>query len=137
MQKRILDMHNEVRAQYGAAPLEWDQSLADFAAGHSDQCTMEHTTNEAREGKGENLSANTQASLAGLFKGWAAEDQFYNWANPGPEPNPPTDARGRPNQLGHWTQIVWKDTKKLGCAWKTCSDGTIFTGYGPSVYLVW
>lgn len=32
--------------------------------------------------------------------------------------------------LGHFTQLVWKATTKIGCAAVTCADGTLFTGYG-------
>ena len=37
---------------------------------------------------------------------------------------------GEPMGLGHFTQIVWKATTKIGCAAVTCGDGTLFTGYG-------
>ena len=37
---------------------------------------------------------------------------------------------GEPMGLGHFTQIVWKATTKIGCAAVTCADGTLFTGYG-------
>jgi len=43
---------------------------------------------------------------------------------------------GEPMGLGHFTQIVWKATTKIGCAAVTCGDGTLFTGYGDVSLLV-
>jgi len=44
---------------------------------------------------------------------------------------------GYSSATGHFTQIVWKGTSKIGCAAATCADGTIFTGYrANSTYVV-
>lgn len=51
--------------------------------------------------------------------------ELYDWNNP-----------GYSSQTGHFTQIVWKGSNQLGCAAVTCPDGKIFTGYGPTLYLV-
>jgi hypothetical protein len=37
---------------------------------------------------------------------------------------------GEPQSVGHFTQLVWKATTKIGCAAVTCGDGTLFTGFG-------
>lgn len=44
---------------------------------------------------------------------------------------------GYSSATGHFTQIVWKGTGKIGCASASCADGTIFTGYrANSTYVV-
>ncbi|TYJ58439.1 hypothetical protein B9479_000645 [Cryptococcus floricola] len=39
-------------------------------------------------------------------------------------------------QASHFTQVVWKSSTKLGWAQTSCADGTIFTGYGDSPFIV-
>jgi len=53
---------------------------------------------------------------------WTAEEKDYDPNNPVPS---------------HFTQVVWKSSKELGCATVTCAAGTIFpASYGPSRYTV-
>lgn len=54
------------------------------------------------------------------IKGWYNECAFWNPNN--------KDAAGFPLnslQVGHFTQLMWKDAKKLGCAEFTCDAGSI------------
>jgi uncharacterized protein YkwD len=135
-QQQIIDLHNKVRAQYGASPLVWNQTLADLSAGWSKQCQWKHTSDDevkSKGGYGQNYAANypPPSDMEPNFSGWAGEADVYNWANPSFEG---TDGR---TATGHFTQIVWKDTTSVGCGWTTCGAGTIQPGWAETLYFVW
>jgi hypothetical protein len=54
-----------------------------------------------------------------------------NWAFYGQE-NPPADMNI--DLYGHFTQVVWKDSTKVGCATVKCPAGTVLSF--PSWYTV-
>ena len=107
----ILRIHNQARAATGAspalAPLTWDTTLADKAQGwanivgpsrHSD-C---HSASWA-SGQGENIADFGTVQAGVQF--WYAEKATYRYPTPvGP---------GAPYL--HYTQMVWRDTVKIGC----------------------
>ncbi|EJT48899.1 hypothetical protein A1Q1_01994 [Trichosporon asahii var. asahii CBS 2479] len=125
--RELLQLHNDERAKYGASALEWDDGLAASAAEWASQCVWQHS------GPGENLAMGTFGYYTGadMFKMWTDEVQWYNWAEPGPNPisTAPKDAA-----VGHWTQIVWKNSAKVGCAYNRCAAGKL-TG-DESLYIV-
>ena len=60
----------------------------------------------------ENLGAGSgQYTVTDAINGWTAEAKDYNPQNP---------------IYSHFTQVVWKNTKQLGCAVVTCPAGSIF-----------
>ena len=66
----------------------------------------------------ENLAAGTGSyTVTSGIKGWTDEAKDYDPQNP---------------QYSHFTQVVWKGTKQLGCAFVDCPAGSIF----PSQYGV-
>lgn len=71
---------------------------------------------------GENLALNFP-SIPMAIDGWAAEEQHYNWGNPGfNEAN------------GHWTQLVWQNTTQVGCGAVQCHNHASNGAHG--LYLV-
>ncbi|KHN98715.1 extracellular SCP domain-containing protein Pry1 [Metarhizium album ARSEF 1941] len=103
----ILAAHNFFRRQHGADPFSWNQKLARGAQDWAETCNFSH------DSAGENLAAMTGfPGWAAFVNMWGAERTKYNWANPGFSMN-----------TGHFTQVVWKQTRSLGCGWKKCSGG--------------
>ncbi|KAG9079661.1 hypothetical protein FS749_008330 [Ceratobasidium sp. UAMH 11750] len=112
-----LNAHNKERAAHGAQALVWDDGLSASAQKWANQCKFKHSQS------GENLAAGTgNPSIATAIGWWNAERKDYNPSNPQPS---------------HWTQVVWKNTKKVGCALKQCPPGSIFDPkFGVANYYV-
>ncbi|KAE8219562.1 hypothetical protein CF319_g6766 [Tilletia indica] len=111
--QQALSAHNAARAKHGASPLVWDPKLASYAASKASQCHFEHTGGPY----GENLAAGTSMTYSSAVKMWMAESSAYH----------PGD--GFSTSSGHFTQVVWKGSKRLGCALiTTCSSSQL--GFG-------
>lgn len=103
----VLDETNKYRAEHEAPALTWDDSLADEGQSWADGCDFKHST----MGNGENLYASTGSfNGASAVTSWYNEIKDYNFTNP-----------GFSGSTGHFTQLVWKSTTKVGCGLKLCS----------------
>ena len=132
-QQSVLNIHNRERAAVGVPAVVWSESLAADALGYL------HTLVAQNQGlvfdpqpqiphdpakpstQGENIAYVSRAaspdppkapSLERLVGTWVAEKSNYHGG-------PLTAADFRPPpapQIGHYTQMVWKDTKQVGCA---------------------
>lgn len=105
-----VEAHNEARYLAGVAPLVWDQALADVAQAYSEtlvsQCRWEHSGN----GYGENLYATT------LTQAWVpASDPVQSWVDERFDYDYPSNTCDSGKVCGHYTQIVWDSTTKVGC----------------------
>lgn len=113
---RLLAAHNRERARLGEVPLAWNGRLAreaqDWAEHLSSTNTFGHMSGSA-SGMGENLWRGTAGSytpedMVGAFI--AERDNF----RPGTFPR--VAASGSWRSIGHYTQVIWPNTRQVGCA---------------------
>ena len=114
---RVLAAHNAVRAQAGTAPLAWDNALGNSAAAYARHLaltnTFQHSNRKARRGVGENLWMGTRGafSVEQMVGNWASERRMFSAGI-----FPAVSRTGRWSDVGHYTQIVWPTTTRVGCA---------------------
>ncbi|MBV8687399.1 MAG: SCP-like extracellular [Alphaproteobacteria bacterium] len=118
LEPRLLAAHNAERAALGLKPLEWDATLAADAAGWARHLArigdLQHAEDaDPEDPQGENLWAGTKGAytpeaMVGL---WIAEKKDYR-----PAPIEEASRTGDFEDIGHYTQLVWRDTGRVGCA---------------------
>jgi uncharacterized protein YkwD len=104
----MLAAHNSVRRSVGVPPLVWSESLAALAREWADYLAPHRQFFHRRDSPyGENVFEITGASASPVevVNDWAAESRNYEYGS--------NTCHG---VCGHYTQIVWRDTKRVGCA---------------------
>jgi hypothetical protein len=114
--QRLVAAHNAVRASAGTQPLAWDAALAARAQAYARQLAatgaFQHSDRRARPGIGENLWMGSSGAFSPeqMVGNWASERQ---WFRPGIFPN--VSRTGHWEQIGHYSQIIWRTTTRVGC----------------------
>lgn len=129
---KIVSLHNQVRAEVGVGPLRWSEDVAGYAQQWADhlaatRCGMEH---RPRSGKwqqryGENLFIGTAShyGTSDAVRAWEREKSSYRGGA--------IQASGF-SAIGHYTQMVWRDTTRIGCATAVCRGNLIVVcNYDP------
>ena len=104
----MLDAHNAVRARLGITPMIWSDELATVAQDWANHLIAANAFSHRPNNRfGENLYAITggAASPAEAVGMWAEEARGYDIRS-----NTCTGV------CGHYTQIVWRQTRAVGCA---------------------
>ena len=118
LQSTMIAAHNQARRQYGVAPLAWDHGLARdasvWAARLARTNRFEHDRQRGRNPRqGENLFVGTRGAYSyGEMIGLLIDERRY--FRPGRFPN--VSRAGSVSQVGHYTQIIWPTTQRVGCA---------------------
>ncbi|EXB23434.1 hypothetical protein L484_005724 [Morus notabilis] len=126
LSRQFVHAHNTVRRQLNQPLLTWDRGLARYARRSASRrffdCKMVHSYGPY----GENIfwGGRDHWTAAEAVESWIREAQFYN-----PDTNECTPGE----MCGHYTQVVWRDTLRVGCARMRCLNGglLVFCEYDP------
>jgi pathogenesis-related protein 1 len=114
-----LTTQNAVRASASPAPspalppFTWSSDAQSVAQQYASQCVYAHNPN--RGNRGENIAYDSPAGfqdLANIVNLWASEASSYTYS---------TNSCASGADCGHYTQIVWRDTTKVGCGHQICT----------------
>ena len=114
---RVLAAHNLERERLGIAPLAWDRKLVESAQRWADHLAASGRFEHAKGGgwapQGENLWAGTRGyySPEAMVDAWVREKRHFRQ---GTFPN--NSLTGDVEDVGHYTQLVWRETGRVGCA---------------------
>jgi hypothetical protein len=115
---RLLAAHNAERERIGVPALNWDPALAADARVWADELAatgrFEHSPDEVGKPlEGENLWAGTPRAFSpeSMVALWRAERSDYR---PGVFPN--NSRSGDVERVGHYTQLIWRTSRRVGCA---------------------
>lgn len=110
--EEILAAHNKYRAELKLPFLTWDEGLAKSAQNWAYRVRNAHALTHSPRG-GENLWAGTKGEFTytAMVDGWGIEKQYYAG---GVFPEVAKQSRGW-FTVGHYTQIIWRSTQKVGC----------------------
>ena len=114
---RVLATQNSERARLGLGPLRWNADLAASAASWASRLAATHRFQHAREDpiapEGENLWEGTRGYYPpeAMVNAWIRERKYFK-----PGIFPDNSTTGNVEDVGHFTQLAWRDTTQVGCA---------------------
>lgn len=119
--RTVLAAQNVARRAVGIFPMTWDEALAEHARAYAAVMArtgrFEHAEQPMGPGReGENLfmgsaGAYSYAEMVGL---WVAEQRYFTNRS-----MPDISTTGHWQDVGHYTQVVWRGTTRVGCALAT------------------
>ncbi|KAK7420699.1 hypothetical protein QQZ08_010280 [Neonectria magnoliae] len=126
-QQAALDAHNAARKEVGQVAQVWDEGLANDAQEWATHLvSVGSLTHSEGSGQGENLymQSGSDSPFANAAKMWIDEKSSYNGQAIGD---------GDFSSYGHYTQIVWSTSTKVGMGVASGNGGTyVVARYSPA-----
>lgn len=132
--QEALDFHNIARQEVGVEPLQWSDELSKYAQEWADHlanlnCDFDHRPDSGKWAQlyGENIYWGKGGTYTAIdaCKSWYKEKKSFknvklsssNWS-----------------KAGHYSQMIWRNTKKVGIGVAKCKDGSyiIVANYDPA-----
>lgn len=128
----MLEAHNKYRAELNLPKLKWSNKIARSAKKWAIQlknkgCAMKHSPSNYRQGYGENIAWNSgfEETPEGVVDRWASEKKDFNFKT--------KKCNGGWYPCGHYTQIIWKNTQRVGCVMVKCGNEEVWVcQYDPA-----
>lgn len=122
---RLLAAHNRERTEAGLPALRWDPALAGDAASWGEALVdlndIEHSPDDPDDPdpQGENLWLGSKGHFAPeqMVGMWIEEKRHFR-----PGIFPDNSITGDLEDVGHYTQLMWRETGKVGCALAESED---------------
>ena len=122
--KTLLAAHNRLRKKHCAPALAWSDEVAKVAQKWADKLASRCSIGHSGGGTyGENLAAGTAEIMdpEHTAEMWYSEVEKYDFGK-----------GGFSMETGHFTQLVWRDTTRLGCGVSACKGLRIWVcNYDP------
>jgi uncharacterized protein YkwD len=105
--REMLHAHNDVRGRVGLPPLQWSGELAAYSQKWANSLIADNrTAHNSKSPYGENiLSSGLGTTPVSVVTEWESESRNYTYTT--------NTCSG---DCGHYTQLVWRGTQKVGCA---------------------
>ncbi|OVA05748.1 Allergen V5/Tpx-1-related [Macleaya cordata] len=120
----FLAPHNAARANVSVGPMTWDTTVAAYARDYANRRVGDCNLTPSGGRYGENLAWSSADLPAGeAVKLWASQKEFYDYGS--------NSCKG--GECRSYTQVVWRNSVRLGCASVTCRTGGTFVicSYDP------
>ena len=133
--KKALKIHNDARKEVGTNPLVWSEKLekqalfyAKILARKDGKRRMQHSQTKDGENltysyayeklKGKITPIYSKTPLSDASAGWYEEKKDYKYSK--------TKRIRVGPPIGHYTQMVWKDTKEVGISYAISKKGSVY-----------
>jgi len=120
-----LKAHNDYRAKHGSPPLKLNKEMCKVAQAWANHQAKQQAMAHSTSGYGENCFWGSYDVTDGKapVDHWYQEIKDFNWSK-----------IDHQKGTGHFTQVVWKDSKEFGIAKALCKDGSsyVVANYEPA-----